>query len=164
MINAIKEWSLHLAGIIIFGSVCEMILPSGSLKKYVNIVLGIILILAMTQPLSRLLGFNTSEIVDEIDRHNAYVSHSQMDDIQKEQIINLYCKNLNADIEKTIQNVNENHNIKVNTEVEQDNIESFGEISCINIEAEITGDEEKEEILKIIRERYGVDKKKVRFK
>ncbi len=164
MINAIKEWSLHLAGIIIFGSVCEMILPSGSLKKYVNIVLGIILILAMTQPLSRLLGFNTSEIVDEIDRHNAYVSHSQMDDIQKEQIINLYCKNLNVDIEKTIQNVNENHNIKVNTEVEQDNIESFGEISCINIEAEITDDEEKEEILKIIRERYGVDKKKVRFK
>lgn len=164
MINAIKEWSLHLAGIIIFGSVCEMILPSGSIKKYVNIVLGIILILAMTQPLSRLLGFNPSEIVDEIDRHNAYVSHSQMDDIQKEQIINLYCKNLNTDIEKTIQNVNENRSITVKTEVEQDNIESFGEISCINIEAEITGDEEKEQILKIIRERYGVDKKKVRFK
>lgn len=42
---------MSIAGIIVFGSVCEMLLPNNTYKKYLQTVIGIMLIFAAVSPL-----------------------------------------------------------------------------------------------------------------
>ena len=44
-------WVMSMSAIIIFGSMCEMILPDSSYKKYVHLAIGLMLIMAVLKPL-----------------------------------------------------------------------------------------------------------------
>ena len=50
MIEFLRGWTLSLAGIIVFGSLCEMLLPNSVYKKYINLAIGLILCIAIVSP------------------------------------------------------------------------------------------------------------------
>ena len=51
MADFFKAWVMSMSAIIIFGSMCEMILPDNSYKKYVHLAIGLMLIMSVLKPI-----------------------------------------------------------------------------------------------------------------
>lgn len=51
-----KQWILSVAGVAVLSVLCEIILPSGQTKKYVKTVIGVVVTLALVQPLFGFFG------------------------------------------------------------------------------------------------------------
>lgn len=51
MTDFFRAWVMALSAIIIFGSMCEMILPEGRYKKYVHLAIGLMLIMSVLKPI-----------------------------------------------------------------------------------------------------------------
>ena len=68
MTGFLKAWTMSVAGIIVFGSICEMILPGSLYKKYVHLAIGLMMILSVLSPIVK-HKINTDA---EIPRYEAY--------------------------------------------------------------------------------------------
>lgn len=94
MIEFLKSMTMSVAGIIVFGSVCEMILPDGSFKKYLHLAIGLMLILAFLSPLSDKEGKADAEI-PKIEAESIEAAHS-------EDVLRLYTDKLGKRVEQEI--------------------------------------------------------------
>lgn len=95
MIEFLKSMTMSVAGIIVFGSVCEMILPDGSFKKYLHLAIGLMLILAFLSPLSDRSSLKTDNEIPEIKTESFESSHS-------EDVLKLYKDKLSKRVEEEI--------------------------------------------------------------
>jgi stage III sporulation protein AF len=55
MEQMISDWARQLAFLVLFATVVEMILPAGDLRRYVKMVLGLMVVLAVVDPLVRVI-------------------------------------------------------------------------------------------------------------
>ncbi|MGE5589700.1 MAG: stage III sporulation protein AF [Bacillota bacterium] len=46
----VKEWALAIAGIVVFASLLEMLVPTGALKRYVQLAMGLLVLLTLLTP------------------------------------------------------------------------------------------------------------------
>ena len=51
MIELLKPWVINIVVITIFVIIADIILPEGSIKRYVRVIIGIFVLLAIIQPL-----------------------------------------------------------------------------------------------------------------
>lgn len=58
MLEAIKNWVINIAAVVIFMTAVEMILPSNSMKKYAKFVFGLILITVLINPIINFFNKN----------------------------------------------------------------------------------------------------------
>ena len=47
----LREWVMQLAGIILIGAVCDTLMADGDIKKYVKMVVGLVLVFAIVKPI-----------------------------------------------------------------------------------------------------------------
>lgn len=164
MLEFIRGWVIQIAGIIIFSSVCEAIVPNGGLKKYINTVLGIILVLAVVTPFTTEKFGNLSYKIKNFEQYDAYVSQLNTDEIQKEQIVQVYNKKLATKIQENIKSALGIENAEVILETETENAEHFGEIKHIVITVDCLSENEKNKIIQIIQNIYGVYKDNIELR
>lgn len=50
------QWVLNIAAVGVLSSLFELLLPSGNIKKFGQVVLGLVMVLALLKPLANLLG------------------------------------------------------------------------------------------------------------
>lgn len=55
MLDIVRAWVRNLAFLVIFVTIAEMLLPAGEMRKFVRFVLGLVLILAIVNPLADLV-------------------------------------------------------------------------------------------------------------
>lgn len=60
MFSSISAWILSIAGIIALSVVVELLLPEGSLNKYIRAIFSFIVVLVIIAPLPSLVGKNFS--------------------------------------------------------------------------------------------------------
>ena len=68
MIDFLSNWIEQIAIAVVIVSIFEMILPSGKIKKYIKIILGVYVVFAMISPFvdsKALYSFDFSKLVDE---------------------------------------------------------------------------------------------------
>lgn len=65
MNNYLSSWAISVAVAIIFSAIVSAILPETSIKKYVSVVLGIVVMLIMLSPLFKL--FSGVDFQQEVD-------------------------------------------------------------------------------------------------
>lgn len=93
-------WILTLSGIIVFGSLSEMLLPGGVYKKYVQLAVGLMLTTAVLKPLAE--GF-PEEV--SLPAMNAYEQSMDMDTKQRADVLKIYRQRLSDSIAAEIQAV-----------------------------------------------------------
>lgn len=78
-----QQWILSVAGIAILSVLCDIILPDGQTKKYVKTVIGVVVTLAVVQPLFSLFqqgnfaaNFPSAEVSAQ-QNYLDYVAESQ---------------------------------------------------------------------------------------
>ena len=100
MIDFFKNWIEQIAIAIVIVSIIELILPSGNLKKYIKIVLGIYVVFCIISPfINNFNLFNLEEL--ELDKYNQVQTSSAINqESMNKRIQNLYIEELKKNIEK----------------------------------------------------------------
>ena len=156
-----KSWAITLAGIVVFGSACEVILPDGIFRKYIRLSIGMVLILTLLSPVQDLLKKGESYEMPKISRQ-AYTQRNDMEKTQREQVLELYQKNLNTKMQKSISSRLGECIFELQCKVEEESPDTFGTILNVYV---LTKQEEKadfvQEVKTILYQDFGVSKEKV---
>ena len=102
MIEFFKNWVEQLAIAIVIVSIIELLLPSGNLKKYIKIVLGIYIVFCIVNPFvngNSILNFENSDFENYIE--NQSVSNINEESMNK-RIQDLYIQELKKTIENNL--------------------------------------------------------------
>lgn len=94
----LTQWISQVVLIVLFATILELLLPSDAFQKYVKLVIGLVLIIALLNPLMKILNINSDDIIkgfvktddggqiknsmkiqkNEIERAQAAYIHKQM--------------------------------------------------------------------------------------
>ncbi len=159
----IKEWVITLSGIIIFGSLCEMILPAGNFQKYIRLVIGIILVLALMSPV---YSFLKTDMPREFFESKAVTAAADKDidteKYQKSKIISIYKKKLAEMIFNSVSKEVDDFSAEIKLEIEEGDEEKFGTINRLVLITETEYDSEKKKHIKeIITNEYDISENKI---
>lgn len=92
----IRNWAMALSAVIVLGTLAESIIPSGNYRKYIHMVMAILLIISVISPLLNLRagglsdtsGFNTTY------EYNADETSEKIRYMQQKDIIDIYKKTI----------------------------------------------------------------------
>lgn len=154
MIDFIKSWVLNIVTLVMLIVLLELIVPSGKTKKFVNLVSGFILIIAIISPVLgvfkngvdlRQLQINNKMAIEKTELQ---ASNSIYSDKQMQQITQSYKRKLIKDIESSVSNIGGVGSVKGDVIIEENSKSSeFGKIQRIVL----TVDEQAEkEIVKSV--------------
>lgn len=130
MINEISLYIKSIAFFIIFMAFIEIVLPNGKYRSYINLVLGIILIIMMIQPVNKLLyKFNISidnEILNanyELDKSIIEKESQYYNEKQKEIILNSFRDKIKEQITYLLEDYAVVSNIEIELISNENNIQ-----------------------------------------
>lgn len=107
MISFISSWAQGIIVAVIIATIIEMILPEGSSKKYIKVVIGIYILFVIVTPVINQFSketINVSSIIDyEFEGETKQVSSSSLEESNSLNIKNIYEMNLKSDIKNKIQ-------------------------------------------------------------
>lgn len=158
--EAVKDWCIKIAGVLILSALTEAVLPSGNVKKYVRILMGLILTICVCTPLA---GEMDTEFFVDDGKTEAYFEAEKMNEKEREAVLRLYKANLARKMNEDLKAVIENCEFEFQLEVESGDMNEFGRIRGVIVTV-VTKDGrlEKDELIeKIISEKYGVSVKNI---
>ncbi|MEG1880433.1 MAG: stage III sporulation protein AF [Oscillospiraceae bacterium] len=130
----IRTWAWSVCGVIIFGSICEMLVPNGSLKKYTRLALGLMLILTLAEPLGKFIHYDIDFNEFHDAQTSAYLTTAQMEERQKTDVIRLYKQNISNKISASIGD----YDMEVRAEVEVEDMNHFCELTGLTVIVNVT--------------------------
>ena len=159
----LREWVMQLAGIILIGAVCDTLMADGDIKKYVKMVVGLVLVFAIVKPI---VGFFPDKTLFEIPEKNqtkAVELKNRLDIKEQEIIFDLYRSKLEKSVENYIF-TRWSISAKAKVTVEKDDEAEFGNIKSIILEFNEPPGVSQEEIKKYVSENFNVKPKNVKLK
>ena len=138
MIDFLRSWILNIVSLVIFIILIEMFIPSGKTKKFVNLISGFILLIAIINPLMGLFqkgidlkefSITSSNILDKkVIEENSKV----LEDRQMKQIAEVYRKKVIKQLEGITKDIGEIENAQADIIINEDyKSESFGDIERV---------------------------------
>lgn len=154
MLEFLRSWIINIVTISIILILFEIIIPTGKIKKIINLVSGFILLIAVINPFLTLknqdfdLGANTLADSFYIDKKELETSSKLLKDTQMKQISTVYKKKVTSRILEETNKLEGVVESKVEVVINEDHTsESFGEISKVYVE--ITKGKKQDERMKI---------------
>jgi stage III sporulation protein AF len=148
MIEFLKNWVLNIVVLTMFIVLLEILIPSGKIKRFVNLVSGFILIIAIVNPLVGLFGkgLDLKELQisssNFIDRKEIEAGSRMMNEQQIKQITEVYRKKIIKQLEENTKDVKGVADVKADVLIDQNyETPSFGEIKRVYLDLKL-GDKE----------------------
>ncbi|MGI6669199.1 MAG: stage III sporulation protein AF [Acetivibrionales bacterium] len=153
MLEYIKQWIVNIISLVLFIVILEMLIPKGKMRKYVGLVTGVILIIAIINPLLGLFGkkfdFVAAQTVSGkmLGKTQAVYDIKLLENEQMEQIVEVYRLNIIEQIEHNAREVEGVKEARADI-IFNENCDSagFGEIRRVYLE--ITADGANGDIVK----------------
>ncbi len=162
MIEFLKDWCLNVVTLVIFIVLLEMLLPSGKMKKMINLVSGLILVIALINPVLGLFqkGINLEEYQmsnsNFIDKKEIMVNSQAMKEEQTRQITNVYRNKIISQLEDLVRDIKGVLKVKADVIINDDYAdEKFGEVKKVYLELKLGEADEKTKSIKPVK---GIDK------
>lgn len=154
MVEWISGWAQGIIVAVIIATIIEMLLPEGSSKKYIKVVVGIYILFTIVSPVITKITnkeFKLSDIIDLDEYIEAASSDNTYNELEKsnnENIKEVYIASLKSDIEGKI--ANKGYNVdSIEVEV-QDNDEYT--INSITISVSKLDEKEENNNIEIVNE------------
>lgn len=101
--DLIKDWVRDIIVLSVFISILETLLPNGDMKKYVNVIIGLMIIIVLINPFIYLINDGIDierEVFIKTNDYNISVNgdNEDLQKAQEEQIINVYKRKIKTDI------------------------------------------------------------------
>jgi len=142
IIDFFRNWVKDIAIMFILLSMIELILPNDNMKRYVNIVIGFMIIIVIITPFVRLINSNFNiekevfkNMIDNIEFQ--YQEDSNLKIVQEKQIKETYLNKLREDIKNTLDGTIDYDIYDINISIFEDE-ENYGNIKDIEIIMEST--------------------------
>lgn len=136
----IREWVITIISIIIFIAFVEILIPNSNYKRYINVIVGLLLMVVILTPLTKFINGEVdfeSEIFKISNRLELSTAQNRINNIQynnNEAVITLYKNEIGTQIKNHIEQNTECTVDKVSVEIEDDNNSpQFGLIKNIDI-------------------------------
>ncbi len=162
MIEFLKDWCLNVVTLVMFIVLLEMLLPSGRMKKMINLVSGLILVIALINPVLGLFqkGINLEEYQmsssNFIDKKEIMVNSQVMKEEQTRQITNVYRNKIISQLEDLVRDIKGVLEVKADVIINDDySDEKFGEVKKVYLELKLGEADEKTKSIKPVK---GIDK------
>ncbi|RKD27879.1 stage III sporulation protein AF [Caminicella sporogenes DSM 14501] len=134
----IYKWIRNIVSVMIFVSFIEILMPEGKMKKYLNLILGFLVMIVIINPIINLL--NSKDVLEkEYFKISALLSEEEckmtvknIESLQREQLINIYKSKLKDDIKTRIERKYSVKVLNVDMDLEEDR-EKFGKIRKLYI-------------------------------
>ncbi|HHW31750.1 MAG TPA: stage III sporulation protein AF [Clostridiaceae bacterium] len=144
MVEFLKGWVLNIITLVMFLVLLEILIPSGKLKKFINLVSGFILIIVLIEPFAgnaldsrKLEDFQiiNSKVINEKElEYNSKI----MEEEQMKQVSEVYKKKLTDNIVQRLEKVDGISNIEAEILIDEDyTSNTFGEIKKVFIKFNI---------------------------
>ena len=154
MTDFIKEWTMSISGTIVFGVICERLLPENTYKKYINIAIGLMLILSL---LGTAANSNLDVNVYIPGSLSAYDLREEVSEKEDTETLRIYKEKLCERIKNDTQMIaGVDFDIKCRVSQEE---EAFGEVEELYITVDAkNGVLINDKVIEIIEDNYGIDK------
>lgn len=189
MMEALKGWIISIVSTVIFVTIIEIILPDGSIKKYVKLATGLLIMVVVLSPILKLVA-NSSGIEQSISSYVSSMSEYKSVDTKKasedfkEKTRETFVAGLKSSIEEEIKSKTGKdyvvENIKLKT---AENEFGFDEIKSLDIK-KVKGKDEihpvskveigktsksesqprDKEVLKVLKDGFNIKDTEVNFK
>jgi stage III sporulation protein AF len=135
-----RSWIVNIIGVVTMCSFTEILMPDGNLRKYSQLIVGIIMMILIMKPMYQFMNIEnlfdkiTINSQSRIDKESIVRQSSIIKDKQTQQIIEGMEKRLVIDIANRISKTNANISSEISLDIDE-NIKSsgFGSIRKINI-------------------------------
>lgn len=137
LIEFISQWIKSISMIFIIISIIELVIPNSNLKKYVNMFIGLLIIIAIITPIVNLLDSNY-DIEKEVFKNiieGVEIQNINNEDIllaQEKQIKELYINRLRDDVYKSIKEITDYEIFAINISIYEDKV-NYGNIKDMEI-------------------------------
>lgn len=143
MVELFSNYIKNIAICIIFSAFITMLLPTNSFKKYVDIVLGFIIIIVVLSPLKNIIFKNNNSLelkifsnASQLENYSILNQKDIYEDNQRQLILSNYKQQIKQQISELVsQNINlniDNINIEIDEDFESNN---FAKIKKIELYA-----------------------------
>ncbi len=167
MIDFLKNWSLNIVTVVLFIVVLEMLLPSGKMKKMVNLVSGLILVIVLINPVLGLLekgvDLKAYQMANSnfIDKKEIMVNSEVLKEEQTRQITNVYRNKVIGQLESMVKEVKGVFDVKADVIINEDySSENFGEVKKVYLTLELGSNDDKKGVKPVKK----IDKVKIETK
>lgn len=167
IVEFLKNWVIDIAILFVIVSLVEIVVPNSNMKRYINVVIGMLIIIVIIAPFVSLIKHDY-DIDKEIYRNiiNQFESNESKDSkllsAQEMQIKEIYINKLKNDIKKLINEESDYEVVDVNVYISEKN-EDYGDIEGIELvlSNEIEKEKNSEDVVNVIKiEEIKVDSKK----
>lgn len=135
-ISFISTWLKDIVILFVIISIAELIMPKGNMKKYINMVIGLLIIFTIISPFAKLLklNFNFEQTVFNYSKPNIIrdIEENQLYIQQEKQIEKIYKEKISKEITELIQEKTDYIVVDINIEIKTGK-ETYGEIDYLDI-------------------------------
>lgn len=136
VISFISTWLKDIVVLFILISIAELIMPKGNMKKYINMVIGLLIIFTIISPFAKLLklNFNLEQTVFNYSKENIFESkeNNELSIQQEEQIKKIYKEKISNEISELIEEKTDYKVLDIVVGIIEKE-ESYGEIDYLDI-------------------------------
>lgn len=194
VVSFINSWLKDLVILFVLISIAELVMPKGSLKRYIRLVIGFLVIFTIINPFVKLLklDLNIDKVVFNYMKPDTF--NMEFEDFytkQEEQIEKIYTEKIMNDIGNLINEETEYELIDSNISIMKNN-ENYGEVENLviyireksldnkngkikiekiepveinkNLDDKFIEDNTNENIKELISDKYGIEKEKINIK
>ncbi len=152
MLLFLKDWIINIVTITVILILFEIIIPTGKIKKIINLVSGFILLIVIINPFIALRNGNYTlreDVISDsfyIDKKELENSSKLLNDTQMKQIASVYKNKLIHKIQAETEEIEGVETLKVDVEINEDyTCDNFGEVNKVYLEMQKKKKQGKEE-------------------
>jgi stage III sporulation protein AF len=169
MSDFLRTWIINITVIIIFIMFLDTIMPNNSMKRYINVVVGLLIIIVVIEPFVLVKqhadSFNNEmlETSNFIDQKGFDVDSKEISKYQQEKTVEIFESNLKGKILRLIENNTgvEYKSTSVELELEKDfESKDFGSIKSITVQLSNS----KKAVIEVDRIKIGGNKSTIENK
>lgn len=168
----IRSWAISISMVVVFGTLVEFIMPNGNYRKYIHLVLALLLIITISNPIIKMVNgdFRFDMYEFNVNEGARYADNEELEDRQKNDVIRVYTKSLENTMQRQLEENIAELKGKFRVRVEVDNEENeFGKVSrvaiivddSVDLSDNQAEDNIRNEIIELVSESMGISKDKV---
>jgi len=161
MADFLRTWIINITVIIIFVMFLDTIMPNNSMKRYINVVVGLLIIIVIIKPFVQFKDYASSfrneylETASFIEQKSSGENITEISKFQQQKTVEIFEDNLKNQISKQVKSINsEYEEVSVDLELERNfYCEDFGNIKCITVNLSNS----KKEVIEVDRIKISVN-------
>ena len=133
----LKKWIIDIVILFVLVSLVEIIIPNSNIKKYINVVTGLIIIIVIIAPFINLID-QSYDIDNEVyktiidDFISVETNESMLLSVQEEQIKETYLNKIKEDIEEIVNKESDYKAAQINISLDEGE-ENYGSIKEVDL-------------------------------